>query len=393
MNTPSASSTFSKEVRDKLVLPRDVAYFNTAFFSPMLATATSSGLRGVEQRSKPWDLSYDDFSIELDVLRSEVASLAGTDANNVAIVPSASYGLATVCANTKTVGTRNQVVLLKNEHPSNVLQWQRWADREDGELLVVDTSDPAALTAKTIELIDERTAAVSITPGNWADGTSVDLEAVSATCTAAGATLTVDLTQSLGVQPVDCRSFDADHVVVAGYKWLFGPYSVSYLIVNPDRHSDHPIEISKYDQGTSNGAFSWAGGKLQYPEEWQPGARRFDVGEKANFCLIPLAVDGVRQVNEWTVAKIHERVAEISRTVKFELEERGFEVSGGQLRMPNILCANFGERASDVREQFDALRVCVSWMEDRARFSFHAFNDQEDIDRLVGALEQASRIG
>ena len=38
---------------------------------------------------------------------------------------------------------------------------------------------------------------------------------------------------------------------------------------------------------------------IDYRESYQPGARRFDVGERSNFALLPAAIVGLEQLLAW----------------------------------------------------------------------------------------------
>jgi hypothetical protein len=41
-----------------------------------------------------------------------------------------------------------------------------------------------------------------------------------------------------------------------------------------------------------------------YSDRYRPGARRFDVGQRSNFTLVPLAIAALRQLGEWGVGNI-----------------------------------------------------------------------------------------
>ena len=44
---------------------------------------------------------------------------------------------------------------------------------------------------------------------------------------AVGAALILDGTQTVGAVPIDVKALDPDALIVAAYKWLLGPYSLS----------------------------------------------------------------------------------------------------------------------------------------------------------------------
>ena len=107
--------------------------------------------------------------------------------------------------------------------------------------------------------------------------------------------LVVDGTQSVGALPFDVTAIRPDFLVVATYKWLLGPYAAGYLYVAPKHHDGMPIEHNWADRARSED-FT---GLVDYRDAFQPGARRYDVGERGNFHLLPMANAALRQLHEW----------------------------------------------------------------------------------------------
>jgi len=112
--------------------------------------------------------------------------------------------------------------------------------------------------------------------------------------------LFIDATQSLGVLPLDVRDVQPDYLVAATYKWLLGPYGMGFLYVAPHRQSGRPIEEH---WSTRSGSEDFAR-LVDYRDEYQPGARRFDVGEKVNIHLVPMAITALNQSLAWGTANI-----------------------------------------------------------------------------------------
>jgi selenocysteine lyase/cysteine desulfurase len=105
--------------------------------------------------------------------------------------------------------------------------------------------------------------------------------AVGEAARAVGAPLVLDLTQSLGVMAFDATAVQPDFAVAAGYKWLSGPYTLGYLYVAPQHQSGEPLEENWINRERSED-FSQL---INYRDGYQPGARRFDMGERSNHQL------------------------------------------------------------------------------------------------------------
>ena len=84
----------------------------------------------------------------------------------------------------------------------------------------------SSLVQLCLAAIDDQTAAVSIGQVHWVNGTKYDLTSIRQKTRAVGAALIIDGTQSIGALPFDVQEVQPDALVVAGYKWLMGPYSI-----------------------------------------------------------------------------------------------------------------------------------------------------------------------
>jgi len=51
---------------------------------------------------------------------------------------------------------------------------------------------------------------------------------------------------------------------------------------------------------------------VQLCDEYQPGARRFDVGERTKFELLPMAIAALERINSWRVPRIAAALSELT---------------------------------------------------------------------------------
>ena len=149
----------------------------------------------------------------------------------VAIVPSVSYGVATVARNIP-VAARQSIVIAAEQFPSNVYAWRRLAAERDGEVRTITASSDvdrgASWSEAVVDAIDERCAIVALPHVHWTDGTRFDLERIGARAREVGAAFIIDGTQSVGALPFDVQRIRPDAVIVAAYKWLLGPYGIGF---------------------------------------------------------------------------------------------------------------------------------------------------------------------
>ena len=79
------------------------------------------------------------------------------------------------------------------------------------------------------ELVDEKTAAVSVTHVGMGTGFRLDLGRLGALARGHGAALVVDAAQSAGVVPIDLTATPVDFLATPTFKWLFGQTGGGFL--------------------------------------------------------------------------------------------------------------------------------------------------------------------
>jgi selenocysteine lyase/cysteine desulfurase len=284
--------------------------------------------------------------------------------------------------------TRSQtIVTLAEQFPSNVYPWMDLAERSGATFVSVPRPADDDWTAPLLARIDASTGLVAVPHCHWTDGGLIDLEAVGTACRRVGAALCIDATQSVGALPLDVRRIDPDFVAVASYKWLLGPYSLGFLYVAPRRQNGRPIEhnwIARRD------AEDFAG-LVNYQTAFAPGARRFDVGERSNFALMPAAGASLELLLNWAVPRIHatlrRRTQAIAERARTELRigsvpdaRRAGHYLG--LRIP-------GGVPDDLPARLAAGKVHVSVRGSAVRVTPHVWNTDADVERLFAVLREA----
>ncbi len=380
--------------RDLFDIPENVAYFNCAYVSAIPKPVRAAGEAGVAAKSRPWTIRHDDFFAPAERVRALFARLIHAEPGDIALVPATSYGLAVAARNLQFSPERRRIIVLENQYPNNVLPWRDLAARGAVEIVTVPLPDHEDWTGAVEAAIDERAGLVTLPQCHWADGRTLDLERLGRRCRAVGATFIVDATQSVGARPFDVRRVRPDYLVCAGYKWLLGPYSFSFLYVAPERQDGAPLEVHTNNRRDADKGHVWSNGRLHYNEGWMPGARRFDVGERANFALMPMAETALHLVLDWTPAAIGQSLAPLIDRIAREAEALGFRVPLESVRSNHFI----GLRApfalpADAGARLEARDVYLSLRGTTIRISPHLWTSEHDVDRLMTALATLSAAG
>jgi selenocysteine lyase/cysteine desulfurase len=368
--------------RKRFAIPAEVHYLNCAYMAPLSHAVIAAMDAGARAKASPWRYRPADFFTVAEDFRERAARLAGVPAECIAIVPSASYGLAVAAANVP-LARGQEVVVLGDQFPSNVYVWQDLAARVGASLRMVARPSQDCWSAAVLDAIGPDTGVVAVPHCHWADGRVVDLVAVGARCREVGAALVLDLTQSLGAMPIDFAAVDPDFAVAAGYKWLMGPYGTGMLYVAPRHHGGRPIEHNWINRAGSEDFARL----VDYREDFQPGARRFDMGERSNPPLLAGAGAGIDYLLEFGVGSIARTLAAKTEAIAARAAALGFEAAPVGVRAPHFLSLGLsGDVPAGLTERLAAHGVHISLRGSSLRVTPHLYNDEADADALIAAL-------
>jgi selenocysteine lyase/cysteine desulfurase len=373
----------AEHIRPLFDLPRDLAYLNCAYMGPMPKAAARVGQAAYDQRQRPWEMGVQDaFFDQPDALRAEAAKLFGTESDNIALVPAASYGLATAARNLD-LSADQEILILAEQFPSNVYVWREAAARSGAKLTTVTRSANQSWTEAVMQAIGPQTAIAALPEVHWADGGRINLVAVADALRAQGARLVLDLTQSLGTAPFDIAAIRPDFAVSAGYKWLLGPYTLGYLYIAPAHQTGASLEESWI---VRDGAEDFAR-LVDYADRYAPGARKFDMGERSGFQLVTPALDALKWLNRLGLENLEPALLE--RTSAIEAAVRSLNLyCDTPDRAAHYLCLVLpGSAPPDLAARLARRGVSVSQRGDRLRVTPHVYTDAMDIDRFVDALK------
>jgi selenocysteine lyase/cysteine desulfurase len=372
--------------RDLFDIPDDVAFFNCAYISPLPKASVLAGEEGLRRKSRPWTIAPADFFTASEAVRASFAGLINAAASDIAFAPAVSYGMAQAAHNIALARSQT-IVTLAEQFPSNIYPWMDLAERTGAAFVSVPRPPDDDWTAALLSRIDASTGIVAVPHCHWTDGGLIDLVAVGAACRRVGAALCIDGTQSVGALPLDVARIDPDFAAVAGYKWLLGPYSLGYLYVAPRRQNGRPIEHNWIARRASEDF----AGLVNYQPDFQEGARRFDVGERSNFALMPAAKCSLELLAQWSVPRIHATLSLRTNAIA-ERARADFGIGSvpSDRRAGHYLGLRFsGGIPADLPARLAASNVHVSVRGAAMRVTPHVWNTDEDVEKLFAVLRAA----
>lgn len=206
---------------------------------------------------------------------------------------------------------------------------------------------------------DHDLVAVSVVQS--ADGALADLDGLRSTNTP----VLLDVSQAAGWLPM---TLDWAHYIVGGsYKWLFAPRGAAWLAVHPDALPLVPH------------AANWYAGDDIWDSVYGLPLRLADGARGLDLSPVWFAQLGAAVSTEWVagldMTRVRDHCAGLADTVRTEL---GLDRAGSAIISLDL--------APDQVERLGAAGVVSSLRAGRTRLSFHLYNTEDDVDRVLAAL-------
>jgi len=366
-------------------IPDGVTYLNAAYMGPLLKTSADIGEKALRKKLSPWALPISDFFDPPNRFYELAADLIDAKPSDIAIVPSVSYGTAIAANNLKIEGGQN-IVVLADQFPSNYYCWRELAEKNNANLITVPWPEHGDWTKAIIDAIDHNTAIVATANAHWTNGSYIDLVELGKKTREFNAALVLDLTQTLGTAPFSVKEVDPDFMVVGAYKWLLGPYSFGFLYAAPRNQDGKPLEESWLSRKDAEDFTRL----VDYKDEYEEGARRYDMGEKSNFINVAIAIDALEFFKKHGVDEISSYIKTLTDYIAKRAKAIGLNVAEDQYRVANLIGINFKDGVPEkLPKTLSDNKVFVSIRGNSIRIAPHVYNNKADIDRFFEVLEGA----
>jgi selenocysteine lyase/cysteine desulfurase len=354
-------SAGSEELCHLFTAPRGRVYVDTASYGlPPRATveALKHALEQWRTGGADWVADWDPAG---DDCRSLIGELLSTPADEIALLPAVSTGVAALAA---TLGPDDEVVIPTDEFNSLLLPF-----------CVAERSVGARVRRVPFEgladAVTESTTVVASSHVRSNGGGVQDLDAVSQAAREHNALVVIDATHSAGIIPLEIELRGLDVVYGAGYKHLLCPRGVAFMRLAPEHwHRLQPFAASW--RSTSSPYASYFGAGV---DDLAHGAARFDIS------LCWHAWVGARESLRFLLQVPEEE----RRSWCVGLASRLAEQLGVQPTGSSILGVPVAAD-SGARDILRSAGIVASMSLGKVRVSFHVYNRAEDIDDVAEVL-------
>jgi selenocysteine lyase/cysteine desulfurase len=373
--------TPGREARSRFPIFEHTTYANSCSQGALsldVRAAYEEYLEGWDEHGAEWEHWVE----RAEAARAAFAGLVSADPREIAVTTSVSQAVSALVSALPLERGRDRIVISEFEFPT-VGQIAHAQELRGAEVVHVRPDDDGRIPLERFAAaIDERTALVCCTAISYRTGYRLDVAEVARLAHERGALVLADSYQAAGAIPLDVRELDVDFLTAGTVKYLLASAGLAFMFVREGLHerllptqtgwfADEDIfrmDISDYSPA--------------------PDARRFDAGTPP-VPNIYAGLAGMRIVDEVGVASIESHVrALVDRLL------RGFEQLGVRVTTPRgageygpLVCVASTDAPALV-SALQAAQIVTSERDSSVRVSLHLYNLEEDVDRILEALER-----
>ncbi|PYR42122.1 MAG: aminotransferase V, partial [Acidobacteria bacterium] len=329
----------------------------------------------------PWELWVE----QVERLRARFAASIGADADEIAVMPSASAGINAIASAFSFSGPRSHVVVGDFEFPTMAQIWL--AQERRGAVIrraraEADTLPLAAYDA----VIDEHTLIVPATHVCFRNGHKTDIAGLVRLAHDRGAHVFLDDYQRTGSGPIDVHALGVDFMVTGCLKYLLAAAGIGFLYVRRDLIERLEPTVTGWFGRVNPFAFRIDA------LDWPPGANRFESGTPP----VPnayAALAGLDLLDRIGYASVGRQVDQLAARFAIAARNAGFVVrtpAAPDRRGPLVVVQSVDGPV--LVTQLAARGIIASCRGNGLRVAFHAYNTDGDVDAVVSALAAESPL-
>ncbi len=340
----------------------------------------------------------DRFFALIERARGRFAQLVNAQPAEITYTKNISEGLNMVATGIQWKAGDNVVLCPALEHPNNVYPWLN-LQRFGVEVRRVKPRDNHIPIAEMIRHMDARTRCATVSTVTFAPGFRTDIDALGKACRERDVLFLVDAAQSVGKLHTDVQQSNIDALSVSTQKGLLGLYGMGFLYLRrawADRLQ--PVYLARFgvDLGEAHEA---AMGDDTF--RLADGARRFDLGNY-NFAATAAVDASMQQLLDIGTQRIERHVTGLSHALVQGYLDMGVPVAGGKpgahlagiVTIGNMSANHYGsdnERFNQLYQYLGDNQVKLSIRRGMLRFSLHAYNNLDDVNRVLELSRKSLR--
>lgn len=364
-----------QHIRRDFPVTNELAYLNSAAAGPVPRPVAEAAQKFYREMMTEGDARWDEWLRRRESVRQRVAEFINAEPDEIAFTTNTSSGMNLIV---DALYRRGEVISCDLEFPVTTIPWLH----RGIPVHLLETHEGEFSVEQVRQAMTESTGVICLSHVQYSNGVRADLDELGRG--KEHHLLVVNASQSAGAFQLDVKRMRIDALCATGHKWMLAGYGSGFVYLRR--------ELLEQTQAR---AIGW----LSVEEPYEMRNRQFELRRDAaaraelgcphfaGIFALGAAVDYMLDTGQ---QQIEQRVIALNRHLTKRLIETGWRVlsplrdensrSGETLveaTRPQHLVAQLAERGISVTEKPQGLRVAT-----------HFFNDEEEIERLIAALDE-----
>ena len=370
------NSEFNWEsIRRDFPVTERVAYLNSAAAGPVSRTVAEAASKFYREMMEEGDSRWDEWLNRHESIRRRVAEFINAEPDEIAFTANTSQGMNLII---DALEGRGEVISDSLEFPSTTITWLHRGSRVN----FVEATDGEIRMEDLQKAQNERTAIICMSYVQYSNGFRINLEELGNIKN--DHTLVINASQAAGAFEIDVKRMKIDALCSTGHKWMLAGYGSGFLYLSRKLLDD-----------TRARAIGWLSVEEPFADRNREFQLRTDAASRAelgcpHFAGIFALGASVDYMMKIGTKRIEERVLQLNRYLTDRLSDEGWRVLS-PLRTESSRSAETLVAADNpklVVEHLARRNVLVTEKPQGIRISTHFFNNEEDIERLIVALNE-----
>jgi len=366
--------------RRQMPVVRRWVYLDHAAIGPLTDPARAALAAWTDDAAANGGAHWPDWNRGVEACRDEAARLLGCGRDEIALVGNTAQGINLVAEGYPWQPGDN-LVTLADEFPTNQYPWMNLA-QFGVEARRVPTEQGHIDLDRLAQAMDERTRVLAISWVSYLSGWRYDLDELAELAHRHGALLVLDAIQGLGVFGLDVGRTPVDVVAAGGYKWMLGPEGVGICYVR----REHLERLRPMGLGWHSVVHAHDFTRIEL--DLRREAARYEGGSANMPGMIALG-ESLKLLNSYGPAALSARVVELTDLACRRLRDAGAVIATDRQEghQSGIVLFEMPGRDSEELARHCLQRgIILRVRAGRLRISPHAYNNEEDLDRLIEAI-------
>lgn len=361
-------------IRQQFPVTNSCVYLNTAAGGPLAHSTAGAGAKYYEQMMNDGDVHWDDWLAQRETVRAQVAKFINAEPDEIGFTTNTSSGMNLIV---DALEKHGEVVSCDLEFPVTTIPWMH----RRIPVHIVKSVDGVARPEDLRAAMNTRTGIISMSHVQYSNGFRSNLEELAGI--KGNHALVVNASQAAGVFQIDVKRMKIDALCATGHKWMLSGYGSGFVYISRELlAASHPRTIG------------WLSVKDPYGDRNNEVHLRHDVSARSelgcpHFAGIFALGASIEMMQSIGPANIETRALELNRQLTGRLSEAGWKVlsplTDEQHRSAETLVA--ADNPAEVVNNLAARKVFVTEKPQGFRVATDFFNNDDDIERLIDALQ------